>query len=478
MTAAYRTAPDQTLTTMPPGIPYIVANEAAERFSFYGMRGILFVYMTSFLVDATGTNATLSPEQAKSVQHLFLASAYFFPLLGAILADSLLGKYRVILWLSVLYCLGHLALATVAGRNGLYLGLALIAIGAGGIKPCVSAHVGDQFGKANQHLITRVFGWFYFSINVGAFVSSLLTPLLLDMFSSPERGLAYLGGWFPDKWVASWTTHFNPSFGAHVAFGVPGVLMAIATLTFWLGRKKYAHIPPAGNEFFDQLFHKDSLEAILKLVPLFFFVMFFWSLYDQTSSAWVEQASKMDRRLFWHEWLPAQIQAINPILVLLFIPLFDLVIYPTVGKFIKVTSLRKIGTGLFLCAAAFAISAFIQMEIDDGFSPNIIWQFMAYVVMTAGEVLVSITCLEFAYTQAPNSLKSLVMSLYLLSVSFGNLLTSLINWLIIMKDNKSRLPGADYYWFFGGMMLLASLAFIPYAMFYKERRFVQDGKLS
>ena len=86
------------------------------------------------------------------------------------------------------------------------LGLALIALGAGGIKPCVSAHVGDQFGKQNKHLITKVFGWFYFSINFGSTVSMPLTPWLLE--------------------------HYGPGW----AFGVPGILMAIATFVFWLGR--------------------------------------------------------------------------------------------------------------------------------------------------------------------------------------------------------------------------------------------------
>src|SRR5690606_9656710 len=98
---------------------------------------------------------------------------------GAILSDWLLGKYRTIILLSLVYCAGHIALSADETRLGLFAGLILIAIGAGGIKPCVSAHVGDQFGAKNQQLLPRVFGWFYFSINLGAAVSSLLTPVLL-----------------------------------------------------------------------------------------------------------------------------------------------------------------------------------------------------------------------------------------------------------------------------------------------------------
>ena len=160
-------APEKlTWRDMPSGIPYIVGNEAAERFSFYGMKAILFVYMTKYLVNAMGQPDLMSSESAREAVHWFVASAYFFPLAGAILSDSLLGKYRTIFWLSLVYCLGHLALATIPGRVGLLAGLTLIAIGAGGIKPCVSAHVGDQFSERNQGLLPRVYSWFYFSINL------------------------------------------------------------------------------------------------------------------------------------------------------------------------------------------------------------------------------------------------------------------------------------------------------------------------
>ena len=138
----YKTAPVST-EKMPSGIPYIVGNEAAERFSFYGMRGILVLFMTKYMLDASGKLDRMSDEDATAIFHLFVASAYFFPLLGSLLSDVFWGKYKTILLLSLVYCLGHLALAIDATRIGLFIGLILISIGAGGIKPCVSAHVGD-----------------------------------------------------------------------------------------------------------------------------------------------------------------------------------------------------------------------------------------------------------------------------------------------------------------------------------------------
>ena len=164
----YLSAP-VTRSDMPGGIPYIVGNEAAERFSFYGMRAILVVFMTQYLVDSSGALDAISETEAKGWYHLFVSAVYLTPLLGALLSDGLLGKYRTIILLSLLYCAGHAALALDDTRWGLVAGLSMIALGAGGIKPCVSSHLGDQFGQSNQGLLSRAFAWFYFSINLGAF---------------------------------------------------------------------------------------------------------------------------------------------------------------------------------------------------------------------------------------------------------------------------------------------------------------------
>lgn len=146
MAKQYRTAPVRS-ASIPTGIPYIVGNEAAERFSYYGMRGILVVFMTRYLLDSHGGPAPMSDAEARSYYHLFSSAVYFFPLVGALVSDLWLGKYRTILFLSMVYCLGHLALALDDTRLGLSVGLALIAIGSGGIKPCVSAHV--EIGRAH-----------------------------------------------------------------------------------------------------------------------------------------------------------------------------------------------------------------------------------------------------------------------------------------------------------------------------------------
>ncbi len=509
---------------MPTGIPYIVGNEAAERFSFYGMKTILVVFMTEYLLTAQGGPNFMTDTEARYWMHLFVASAYFTPVIGAIIADAFFGKYVTILALSMLYCVGHLCLAfidlpsaalaaTLDPKGWMIAGLVLIAFGSGGVKPCVSAHVGDQFGSANKHLIEKVFGWFYFSINFGSFFSTLLTPWLLK------------------------------NYGPGLAFGVPGILMAIATLVFWMGRKKFTHIQPRGLAYFGEVFSSAGLKAILKLIPLYLFVAVFWSLYDQGGGAWVQQAKQMNRDFMGIIWLESQVQAINPLLILIYIPLFAYVIYPLLSKVMRLTPLRKILMGFALTIVSFLIATHGQKLIDveqerfsnlvkpfcvagtldvaatckamraveqnasaqeleaagsneakaiealatagmvvlkDGTEikaqwPTIGWQLLAYVVLTAAEVLVSITCLEFSYTQAPKYMKSLIMSLYLLSVALGNLFTAAVNKFTMDSAGNTTLIGADYYWFFTKLMIAATVLFIFVVVFYKPREYLQDG---
>jgi proton-dependent oligopeptide transporter, POT family len=450
---SYLTAP-LDISGMPPGVPYIVGNEMAERFSYYGMRGILVVFMTKHLMGPSGSLDVMSPEDAKYWYHLFLSSVYFFPVLGALLSDGLLGKYRTIISLSIVYCLGHAALSLDDTRIGLAIGLALIAIGSGGIKPCVSANVGDQFGSRNKHLLERVFSWFYFSINFGSFFSTMLIPKLLD--------------WY----------------GPGVAFAVPGVLMLLATWCFWLGRNKFVHLPPGGLGFVRDAFSREGLQTLSRLAVIFLFVVVFWSLYDQTSSAWILQAEHMDRHLPGVEALQgsdlsaAQTHSVNPIMILAFIPLFAYVIYPAINRVFLLTPLRKIGIGFFVTSAAFCISAVIENWIQAGQTPHINWQFLAYAVMTAAEVMVSITGLEFSYTQAPPKMKSIVMSMFLLTTSLGNALTAVVNRFIANPDGSSKLPGAEYYWFFAGLMFATAVIFVFVARGYREHTYILDEVVS
>jgi POT family proton-dependent oligopeptide transporter len=474
----YRTTP-WPMEKMPPGIPYIIGNEAAERFSYYGMMAILAPFLTTFLLNAGGALAPMTEHEANKVVHDFIFWVYAFPIVGALISDGFLGKYRTIVSVSLLYCAGHAAMALVDAprmtgiepRTMLTIALMLIALGAGGIKPCVSAHVGDQFGPQNKHLLEKVFSWFYFSINFGAAFSTLLTPMLLDREMFNEK----LGG------AAVWLADLGIRPGPSLAFGVPGVLMALATFTFWLGRNKFVHIPPGGMGFIRECFGPEGRKAAFNLIPLFLLICVFFALFDQSHSSWIHQAAKMDRTLFAgtsFEMTPsaAQFQAVNPILILIFIPLFSYVFYPLMSRFFVLTPLRKIAIGMFLTVPSFALIALAQERIDLKETPHISWQIGAYLVLTAAEVMVSITALEFSYTQAPKTMKSFVMGLYLLfGIAFGNWFASAVNKYISQREAAGEpiLEGAAYFWFFTGAMLTMAIVFAAYARFYRGQTYIQ-----
>src|SRR3970040_211775 len=357
---------------LPRQIPYIIGNEACERCSFSGMRNILVPSLVSSMLLAY-LPAGDREGAAKDIFHTFVIGVYFFPLLGGWISDRFFGKYNTVLWLSLVYVAGHACLALFEdNRNGFYTGLFLIALGSGGIKPLVSAFVGDQFDQTNKSKAKVVYDAFYWTINFGSFFASLLMPIFLR------------------------------SYGPGVAFGIPGVLMFIATVIFWMGRHKYVHVPPAppnphsflrvvrtaltgqvhgqsrpglmiagfgallalaallliptlgfviaavmalglliafggmGTSMqLDRARGKhpdeavDGVRALLRVLIVFALVTPFWSLFDQKASTWVLQGALMSKP----DWFqPAQMQALNPMLVMLLIPFNNLVLYPLLRR--------------------------------------------------------------------------------------------------------------------------------------------------
>ena len=610
-----RTEPDHTLTKYPKGIPWIILNEGAERFSFYGMRAILYVYIVGLYINLGGMTEKMAEAEGKQAYHLFGAAVYALPMIGAMIADRLLGKYRTIFWLSLVYCLGHAALAIFESAeiqqslfgsvlvdpiDGLYIGLALIALGSGGIKPCVSANVGDQFGRGNWHLLKNVYNAFYFIINFGSAFSTLLIPAIRgDRMVDAAGQVSYDGN-------VSW------------AFAVPGILMGLATIAFWLGRKDFVRVPAkpggmvglldvlAGTSLFMvvayPLFHfdtvlnlpgyltpvimlaffggfialfvarqrlkldeggflvtilmsvmpwafgmkrvspgffapaeqrfgveaGDSARAVLRVVSVFALVSVFWALFDQHSSTWIAQAEQMDRvvefGIFgWTVtglgvgllialglWLSitkketrilasliglgvgiglgllffflnkvegtdisrmsldaSQIPALNPFMVMILIPLTNKGLYPLFDKLgIGSHPLRRMTIGMFVTALSFVAVAIIQHILDGGTKLHVFWQFIPYLIITMAEVMVSITGLEFGYSQAPKRMKSVVMGFWLLTVAFGNVLVALL-------AGFEGLDPAAFFWVFAGLMAIAAVGFGVRAHFYKYRDVTQ-----
>ena len=463
---------------LPRSIPYIISNEIAERFSFYGLRSIMVTFLALHFYNPAQNPAmdTVANAKANEMAHLFVTLAYFTPLIGGILADWFFGKYKVILWVSIIYTFGHFLLSVSISNISLFTtGLMIIACCAGGIKSCVSANLGDQFNKTNEHLISKVYGWFYMSINTGGTLAPLLIPVLYD------------------------------KFGPGIAFGVPGILMAIATLVFWLGRKQYVRMPATGIKkqnfvtislyALQKLFSRkpgqkvweavaekyskesiDGIQAVYRILMIFAFTPVFWALWDQNLSEWVLQATKLDLTIYGSfKILPQQVNFINPLFLVLLIPVFTYAIFPAIEKIgIKVTPLRKIGAGLVLVGVCFVIIALLQESIDKGGHPSVWWQILSYIILSASEILVSLTCLEYAYTHAPASMKSTMSALYLLGISLGNYFDSLVNGNIAAGGFFSRYEGAAYYWLFIKILAGFIIIYLLIAKRLPEKRYVND----
>jgi POT family proton-dependent oligopeptide transporter len=409
----------------PPQIKYIIGNEACERFSYYGMVGILENYLNQKM--------KMSGPDATTTQHLFGTAVYFLPLAGGWLADRWLGRYWTILIISLFYCLGHGSLAVFEGTwSGLYVGLALIAIGAGGIKPCVSSFVGDQFKPSQHHLLTNVYGWFYWAINLGSAAAFFIIPPIKD------------------GWGYSW------------AFGVPGIAMALATFIFWLGRKQYIRQPTQREAKRTAEEAAADRKVLLRIIMVFLPVPMFWALFNQTSSTWVLQGGKMTP---FHGLNGETMQGSGAVLVMIWTPILTLVLYPLAERLgWRPTALRRMTLGMFLGALSFVLTGLVQARMDHGPQLNILWQLAPYVVLEAGEVLLSATGLEFAFAQAPARLKSVVTSFWLMTIAGGHFMIAVVTEL---NERFVHASGTAQFYFDAAMMFLVAVIFAVCASLYR-----------
>lgn len=352
---------------------FVLGNEFSERFSFFGMRALLVLYFINI--------HHMSESSAKSVYHLFVTISYFTPLVGSALADGLLGKYRVILYFSVLYVFGHCMMTVgaffdaewAAGDTVLkvcdFAGLILIALANGGLKPCVSAFAGDQFAPESSHLRKQFFSYFYSSVNYGAFLGFVLTPILYAKVSCLGRDSCY-----------------------PLAFGVPAVFMLLAFVLFLSGTKYYKQVQQEniiwsvirciGHAFWFKVRHPKQdwsenadgrfernlvvdVKGLLKLLVIFVPVIPFFALLDQQGSTWTLQANKMNGRVGPLSILPSQMLMLNPLLVISLVPIFETVIYPFLGRHnCLVKPLRRMGWGGFMIASSFVLASIVQVSID------------------------------------------------------------------------------------------------------------------
>ncbi|KAI6243120.1 Peptide transporter family 1 [Aphelenchoides fujianensis] len=371
----------------------ILVNEFCERFSFYGMRTVLTLYLVNVLRFGDAYSTTFF--------HAFSALCFFSPIFGSILADGYVGKFNTIFYVSFLHAAGQLVLAfaTTEHPGSRFhpwidlAGLFAIALGTGGIKPCVSPFGGDQFDAWETKMIAVWFSVFYFCINIGGMVSMFVSPIF--------RSMSCLGqdSCYP------------------LAFGLSAVLMLIATVIFMLGSPWYKKKPTTSNVFADvwrvctralgQKFRSSEPEAhwldhaltkhdcehsttcrslkrrrhdqsacaearfvedvksLFRVLVMYLPLPMFWALYDQQGSVWNLQAIRMNSRLWGTTLLlPDQMGTLNAFLILAFIPLFEGVVYPIARKVVILTPLRKMVVGGLLASLAFVICGLTQTEVN------------------------------------------------------------------------------------------------------------------
>ena len=215
----------------------------------------------------------------------------------------------------------------------------------------------------------------------------------------------------------------------------------------------------------------DGVRSVLRILVLFALVTPFWSLFDQKASTWVLQADQMQKP----EWFQSSMmQALNPTLVMLIIPFNNLILYPMFKRIgIELTALRRMGLGIAFSGLAWIVVGFMQLAIDGGSVLDITWQVLPYSLLTFGEVLVSATGLEFAYSQAPLAMKGVMMSFWSLSITIGNLWVLLANSSVKSAAVTEKIKNtgvsvtAFQMFFFAGFALLAALAFALYARHYQ-----------
>uniref|UniRef100_A0A674ET79 Solute carrier family 15 member 1 n=1 Tax=Salmo trutta TaxID=8032 RepID=A0A674ET79_SALTR len=525
----------------PVSIFFIVVNEFCERFSYYGMRAVLVLYFRYFL--------RFDDDLATSIYHTFVALCYLTPILGAVVADSWLGKFKTIIYLSIVYAIGQVVMAVSAihditdtDRDGTpdnltlhivlsMVGLLLIALGTGGIKPCVAAFGGDQFQDHQAKQRSTFFSVFYLCINGGSLLSTIITPILRGQ----ECGIHSQQKCYP------------------LAFGVPAALMVVALVVFIIGSGMYHKTEPQGNIMLDvckcigfaiknRFRHRSSsypkrmhwmdwaeekyeklliaqIKMVLKVLFLYIPLPMFWTLFDQKGSRWTLQATTMDGNFVRLQNHPT---TVNPILILTLVPIMDSVVYPLIKKCgLNFTPLRRMTVGMFLAAMAFVAAALVQIQIDvsvyntstlcgslgwhkeyaakslkcvcryfclhykthkhrfpkhlfllisratftitngantceysrefgfgssytllipshfcsesisgvEDIQPNSFhmgWQIPQYFLITCGEVVFSVTGLEFSYSQAPSNMKAVLQAGWLFTVAIGNFIVLIV----------------------------------------------------
>jgi peptide/histidine transporter 3/4 len=494
--------------------PFILGNECCERLAYSGISTNLVTYLTTKLHEG-------NVSAARSVA-TWSGTCYLTPLIGAVLADAYWGRYWTIAAFSTIYFIGMCTLtlsaslpafkppecvgsvcpsATPAQYSVFFFGLYLIALGTGGIKPCVSSFGADQFDDTDPKERVKkgsFFNWFYFSINIGAFVSSSLIVWIQD----------------------------NRGWG--LGFGIPALFMGVAIGSFFLGTPLYRFQRPGGSPLTrmcqvlvasfrkwklevpndSSLLHEsqdknsaiqgsrklghtneltcldkaavisetelktgnlldswrlctvtqvEELKILIRMFPIWATGIAFSAVYAQMSTMFVEQGTMMDTTVGSFTIPPASLSTFDVLSVIFWVPVYDRIIVPIARKFTGkergFSELQRMGIGLFLsvlCMSAAALLEIRRLQIatelgltDENVAVplSILWQIPQYTLLGAAEIFTFIGQLEFFYDQSPDAMRSLCSAFSLLTTSLGSYLSAFILTVVTYLTTRNGRTG-------------------------------------
>ncbi|KAI8348382.1 POT family-domain-containing protein [Mortierella sp. GBAus27b] len=496
--------PDKT----PKAVWFILPNEFGERFCYYGVQPNLNKYFRL----VTG----MSEVDAKVYSTSFTMLAYFFPLIGAALSDSYFGKWWTIISFSAIYLVGMILVTVFAIPNLIgaigqvphfltFLPMLIIAIGTGGIKPCVSSHGGDQYLPSQERGKDAFFNNFYISINVGGLLTQLIVPELSKI------------GCYGQK------TCFSG------AFLLPTLVFMCAFAIFVAGHRFYRIVPPLGEflplkavratiyalrrhrqaspaeraakghwlnfaeEEYGGVFVEECRDFGLTLVPVVFPFGFCWMLYNQNSNEWSNQYYLMNGALFGGKdpnrsyVQSAQFSIINTIFILILVPILAHVVYPYCFKRgWNFSPQRRMAAGFFFIVLSFAISAAMAPKIEaaylnagytleeaadrDGFYCEKCysgwWQIIQWFVLTLGESLCSPTGVQFMYIESGRQFRAVSTAFWLLSTSLGSIFIIILEPAFANAGMSSATKG----WAYSGIGLFGFVLFCIASYYYTPRK--------
>jgi POT family proton-dependent oligopeptide transporter len=457
----------------PRGLMTLFFTEAFERFTYYGMRAILILFMTAAVMNG---GLEINDKTASAIYGLYISGTYLLSLLGGWIADRLIGQQRAVFWGGVLIMLGNGCLAT-GNAQIFFIGLIVIVLGVGLLKPNISAIVAQLYPEGGSRRDAG-FSIFYMGINTGAFLGSLLVPIAAAAwgwsagFALPALGMLiglvqfqatkhYLGesGVVPLGQPASWfpVIGFMIIVVAVMALALTGQLhldpVVISKALNWV-------LLAMAAGYFLYLLTFAGLDAVerkrvIAIIALFSACAMFWAGFEQAGASFNLFADRhTDLNVFGWDMPAGVLQAVNPVFIIIFAPVFAAVWVNLGRRNLDPSAPAKFAAGLILMGIGFLVMFFAARYVVMGEKVMPTWLILTYLFHTFGELCLSPVGLSSMTKLAPARFVGQVMGLWFLATAVGNNLAGQFSGEI---DSVEAMPCQFLYLFWWGVIAGAVL---------------------